>query len=63
MSIAVDWDVKKQTKPKTDCLGQWPIGLRPIWQATTVVPTKSNSDVIPCLQLLSKAITCTLHLS
>ena len=25
----------------------------------TVVPTKSGSDVIFCLQLLSKTITCT----
>ena len=30
---------------------------------TTVVPTKSDSDVIFCLQLLSKTLTCTLHLS
>ena len=29
----------------------------------TVVPTKSDSDVILCLQLLSKIQTCTLHLS
>ena len=29
----------------------------------TVVPTKSDSDVIFCLQLLSKILTCTLHLS
>ena len=29
----------------------------------TVVPTKSDSDVILCLQLLSKTLTCTLHLS
>ena len=28
----------------------------------TVVPTKSDSDVIFCLQLLSKTLTCTLHL-
>ena len=28
-----------------------------------VVPTKSDSDVTFCLQLLSKALTCTLHLS
>ena len=31
--------------------------------ATTVVPTKSDSDVIFCLRLLSKTLTCTLHLS
>ena len=30
---------------------------------TTVVPTKSYSGVILCLQLLSKTLTCTLHLS
>ena len=29
----------------------------------TVVSTKSDSDVIFCLQLLSKTLTCTLHLS
>ena len=29
----------------------------------TVVLTKSDSDVILCLQLLSKTLTCTLHLS
>ena len=28
-----------------------------------VVPTKSDSDVIFCLQLLSKRLSCTLHLS
>ena len=27
----------------------------------TVVPTKSGSHVIVCLQLLSETITCTLH--
>ena len=30
---------------------------------TTVVPTNSDSDVILCLQLLSKIPRCTLHLS
>ena len=30
---------------------------------STVVPTKSDSDVIFCLQLLSKTLTCTLHLN
>ena len=29
----------------------------------TIVPTMSDSDVILCLQLLSKTLTCTLHLS
>ena len=29
----------------------------------TVMPTKSDSDVVFCLQLLSKTSTCTLHLS
>ena len=28
-----------------------------------VVPTKNDSDIVPCLQLLSKTLTCTLHLS
>ena len=30
--------------------------------STTVVPTKSDSVVIFCLQLLSKTLTCTPHL-
>ena len=30
---------------------------------TTVVPTKSDSDAIFCLQLSSKTLTCTLNLS
>ena len=29
----------------------------------TVMPTKSDSDAIHCLQLLSKTLTCTLDLS
>ena len=29
----------------------------------TVVPAKSDSDVIFCLQLLSKTLICTFHLS
>ena len=29
----------------------------------TVVPTKSDSDIIFCLQLLSKILTCIVHLS
>ena len=29
----------------------------------TVLPAKSDSDVVFCLQLLSKTLTCTLHLS
>ena len=32
-------------------------------QLGNVVPTKSDSDVIFCLQLLSKTLTSTLHLS
>ena len=28
-----------------------------------VVPTKSDSDIIFCLQLVSKTLTCTRHLS
>ena len=39
-----------------------------IWRITTtitgtVLPTKSDSNVILCLHLLSKTLTCTLHLS
>ena len=30
---------------------------------TTVLPAKSDSDVVFCLKLLSKTLTCTLHLS
>ena len=29
----------------------------------TVLPAKSDSDVVFCLQLLSKTLTCTSHLS
>ena len=32
-------------------------------EPSTVVPTKSDSDVKRCLQLLSTTQTCTLHLS
>ena len=35
----------------------------PVQVAATVMPTKSDSDVILCLQLLSKTLTCTLHFS
>ena len=30
---------------------------------STVLPAKSDNDVIFCLQVLSKTLTCTLHLS
>ena len=30
---------------------------------TTVMPTKSDRDIILCLQLLSKTLMCTIHLS
>ena len=33
------------------------------YTSATIVPAKSDSDVILCLQLLSKILTCTLHLS
>ena len=29
----------------------------------TVLPAKSDSDIMFCLQLLSKTLACTLHLS
>ena len=32
-------------------------------KTSTVVPAKSDSGVILCLQLLSKILTCKLHLS
>ena len=38
------------------------IGLMSILIAT-VVPTKSDSDALFCLQLLSKTFTCTLQFS
>ena len=28
-----------------------------------VLPAKSDSDIVFCLQLLNKTLTCTLHLS
>ena len=39
-----------------------PIGTSVIQCKDTVIPTKSDSDVILCLQLLSKTRTCTLRL-
>ena len=39
------------------------VSLRGLANRATVVPTKSDSDLILCLQLLSKTLTCTLHLS
>ena len=36
---------------------------REIKDICTVVPTKSDSGVMFCLQLLSKTLTCTLHLN
>ena len=39
------------------------IGLQRVTTQATVVPTKSDSDVILCLQLLSKIPMCTLHLT
>ena len=38
-------------------------GLMEISKNTTVLPTKSDSDAVFCLQLLSKALTCSPHLS
>ena len=40
-----------------------PICLQVKKHATTVVPTKSDGDIILCLPLLSKTLTGTLHLS
>ena len=36
---------------------------QPLSEVSNVVPTKSESDEIFCLQLLSKTLSCTLHLS
>ena len=33
-----------------------------IFQLSIVVPTKSDSDIVFCLQLLSQILTCTPHL-
>ena len=33
-----------------------------IYSSSTVLPAKSDSDIVFCLQLLSKTLTCTLHL-
>ena len=33
------------------------------YNPATVALTKSDSDVVFCLQFLSKTLTCTLHLS
>ena len=38
-------------------------GQHPKVDKSTVLPTKSDSDVIFCLLLFSKTLTCTLHLS
>ena len=32
-------------------------------KGSTILPAKSDSDVVFCLQLLSKTLTCTLHMS
>ena len=39
--------------------------LKTLWTSSraTVMPTKSDSDVVLCLQLLSKKLNCTLYLS
>ena len=39
------------------------MGLKGKYRRFMVVPTKSDSDVIFCLRLLSKTLTCMLHLS
>ena len=43
----------------------WPtvVQIKEETMIATVVPTKSDSDVIFCLQLLGKTLACTLHLS
>ena len=33
------------------------------FEEVTVMPAKSDSDIILCLQLLSKTLKCALHLS
>ena len=39
------------------------IELLSIYSRSTVLPAKSDCDIVFCLQLLSKTLTCTLHLS
>ena len=44
--------------------GEWAQGdVSKQYTYCTVLPAKSDSDVMFCLQLLSKISTCTLHLS
>ena len=42
-------DVKTMSRKKIKCI--------------TIVPTKSDGDVIFCLQMFNKTLICTLHLS
>ena len=46
-----------------DLAGSERLSKTRVSNSSTVVPTKSDSDVILSLQLLSKTLTCTLHLS
>ena len=48
--------IKKEKKKKS-------LNTRLTCTNGTVVPTKSDRDVILCLQLLSKILTCTIHLN
>ena len=55
-------EIPKKGKKKTSKYDQ-EISQLQITKDSTVPPVKSDSDVIFCLQLLSKTLTCTLHLS
>ena len=56
-------DLKQELKKtRISVLVYFQLCLCFIFNPTTVVPTESDSDVIFCLQLLSKMLTCTPHL-
>ena len=58
------WPIPSGTLIGLNILNDYKVyGKHVLYVSTTVVPTKSYSDVIHCLQLLSKTLICTLHLS
>ena len=58
VAVNIDLNIALSETPKTGF-----VASRPNYYSTTVVPTNSGSDEMFCLQLLSKTLTCTLHLS
>ena len=57
-SSNIFWSTHKKTQIQKQKQRRWRQDY-----SDTVMPTKSDSDVMFCLQLLSKTLTCTLHLS